>query len=75
MRDGASASDFTNLQASGQARAEEMVHTEQEAHDVRTSTLQRFEKLIQETQQSDEGSLLKHIQRNLEQLKAVGDYS
>jgi len=36
--------------------------------DSNANNLQKFEKLIKETQQADEGSLLRHIQRNLEQL-------
>ena len=41
----------------------------------KAETLKRFEKLIKETQQSDEGSLLKHIQMNLQQIKEAGDLS
>lgn len=39
-----------------------------------TNTMQKFEKLIKETQQADEGILLRHIQRNLEHLEKAGDF-
>ena len=40
---------------------------------TKENTLERFEKLIQQTQRSDESSLLRHIQRNLEQLQSAGN--
>ena len=57
-----------------QAEILEQIRLIKPGHRTNQSSMQKFEQLIQDTKNSDEDSLIKHIQKNLEHMNIVGDY-